>query len=194
MNLPAKIAPEGFEALFRSRNDPWDYHTSAYEAFKRRILLHACGTTIHARGLELGCAIGVNTKALARRCLRLVALDASATAIKQARRHCRHTEGVHFVQATLPEGLPDGTFDLVVVSEVAYYLSARDMHRLIERLGPRLAPGARLVALHHTVPFGDASQHPGRAHEALLEPFLGRGRLVFERRTARWRASAVVVA
>ena len=42
----AVIDPEGFEAKFQENIDPWNYATSPFEAYKRRILLRACGTRL----------------------------------------------------------------------------------------------------------------------------------------------------
>ena len=77
----AIINPAGFETKFRENIDPWNYAASPFEAYKRAVLLHACGTRPFGRGLELACAIGETTRMLARRCLRLLAVDSSATAL-----------------------------------------------------------------------------------------------------------------
>ena len=82
----AIIDPAGFEAKFRENIDPWNYAASPFEAYKRTVLLHACGTRPFGRGLELACAIGETTRMLAPRCLRLLAVDSSATALKEAAR------------------------------------------------------------------------------------------------------------
>ena len=82
----AIIDPAGFEAKFRENIDPWNYAASPFEAYKRAVLLHACGTRPFGRGLELACAIGETTRMLAPRCLRLLAVDSSATALKEATR------------------------------------------------------------------------------------------------------------
>ena len=82
----AIIDPAGFETKFRENIDPWNYAASPFEAYKRTVLLHACGTRPFGRGLELACAIGETTRMLAPRCLRLLAVDSSATALKEAAR------------------------------------------------------------------------------------------------------------
>lgn len=161
------ITPDGFEALYRSASDPWETLTSAYEATKRSTLLRACGPRPRARGLELACGIGNNTGALARRCLRLDALDAAPSALAQAARRVADRR-VTFQEARLPDGLPAGQFDLIVAAEIAYYLDRDDADRLAGELRTRLATGGRMVALHHTVPFHDTAQHPRLAHERFM--------------------------
>ena len=76
-------------------------------------------------GLEVGCSIGVLTSQLARRCDRLLAVDLRrGGAEPSARAVCRRCPGVEFALMELPRQLPDGPFDLLVLSEVVYYWSA----------------------------------------------------------------------
>lgn len=181
----APITPDGFEALYRADPDPWRTHESGYEATKRATLLRACGTRSRARGLEIACGVGNNTRLLARRCLRLDALDASPTALVHAACACAGLP-VTFHEARLPEGVPAGPFDLIVAAEIAYYLPRLDADRLADALAARLAPGGRLVALHHTVPFHDTSQHPAAAHARLIERV---GLPARSRQHGRWRVT-----
>lgn len=159
------IDPEGFEAMFRRDADPWDYARSPFEAFKRGVLLRACSDRMFGRGLELACANGETSRALARRCLRLLAVDASATAVAEARRRVPDPR-IIFAVARLPEDAPVGPFDLIVASEILYYMPRHDMDALLDRLAAALAPGGRMVVLHHTTPFDDAAQPPRRAQDA----------------------------
>ncbi len=156
------IDPAGFEALFRKDPDPWDYAGSRFESFKREVLLHACGDRIAGRGLELACANGETSRHLARRCLRLLAVDASPTVIATARQRVRDRR-VTFAVAELPSETPHGTFDLIVASELLYYMRRTDMDALLARLKQSLAPRGRIVILHHTIAFADATQLPGQA-------------------------------
>lgn len=159
------IDPEGFEAMFRQDADPWDYARSPFEAFKRGVLLRACGGRLFGRGLELACANGETSRALARRCLRLLALDASPTVVAEARRRVANPR-LTFVVARLPDETPSGPFDLIVASELLYYMPRGTMDELLDRLVAALAPGGRMVVLHHTIPFDDAAQPPRRAQDA----------------------------
>lgn len=182
---PGPITPAGFEALYRADPDPWDTATSLYEATKRDALLRACGARPRARGLEIACGVGNNTVRLARRCLHLTALDAAPTALAHAARACAGLP-VTFGEAHLPHGLPDGRFDLIVAAEIAYYLPRLEADRLADGLAARLAPGGRLVALHHTVPFHDASQHPRAAHARFVARM---GWPTRSRQYGRWRVT-----
>jgi cyclopropane fatty-acyl-phospholipid synthase-like methyltransferase len=180
------IDPCGFEQKFRADLDPWDYTTSPFEAYKRGVLLHACGSQTYGRGLELACAIGETTRYLARRCLQLLAVDSSETALKEARRRTTGNRRVTLRQALLPAQTPRGPFDLIVASEIAYYLPATALSELLRRLDDALEPGGRIVFLHHMRQFDDASQPPALAQAKIYRAFRQSMRLVFHERHARF--------
>ncbi len=48
----------------------------------------------------------------------------------------------------IPADWPDGPFDLIVVSELAYYLGEADLVRLLASMQETLAPGGVLVGVH----------------------------------------------
>lgn len=184
------IDPAGFEAKFRENIDPWDYDRSPFEAFKRGVLLRACGARPFGRGLELACAIGAVTDPLAARCLRLTAVDASPTALKEAARRLRERRNVTFALVTLPRDMPRGPFDLIVASEILYYLRPNDLRRLTSQVESALAPGGRIVLLHHLKDFDDAAVRP-RAAQAYAAAMLGRRmRLVHRVDAGRFQAVA----
>lgn len=185
------IDPAGFEALFRANPDPWNYATSRFEAYKRTILLRACGPNIRGRALELACANGETTRALAPKCLRLLALDVSPTAVGEASRRLAGMETVTTRQALLPADLPRQPFDLIVVSELLYYLSASDSERLIVSLARSTAPGGRVVLLHHHVDFDDAAQHPNDAHRNAVRSLARVMSIVFHHRDRRFDCVAL---
>lgn len=180
----------GFEALFAADPDPWRYAAAPFEHYKRGVLLRACGSHSYGRGLELGCANGETTAALADRCLRLTATDGSATALDIARRRNRGRDRVKFVQAVLPEAMPRGPFDLIVVSEVLYYLSPEALRHCLLALEQAIAPGGRIVLLHHIVPFDDAATLPARATRMACRFLRRRWRLRVHYRNARYVALA----
>lgn len=161
------IRPAGFERKFQDNIDPWNYTNSPFERHKRAVLLRACGCQTYGRGLELGCAIGETTKHLARICLRLLAIDTSITALAEARRRLAGDERVTFRQATLPRETPRGRFDLIVASEIAYYLSQQELDALLARLDLALAAHGRIVFLHHLRPFDDAAQLPSLSQQRI---------------------------
>ena len=57
---------------------------------------------------------------------------------------------VEFAQMFVPGDWPQGEFDLVVLSEVVYYLDADDVAKLAARLSQTLAPRGNIVMVHWT--------------------------------------------
>ena len=112
-----------FDAVHSESADPWDYTTSWYERRKRSLTLAALPRESYESGLEIGCSIGTLTAELAGRCASLLAVDASSTALGRAAERLAPFPGVSTRQLTLPAEWPDGHYDLVVVSEVGYYLA-----------------------------------------------------------------------
>jgi hypothetical protein len=142
------MANAEFEALYRSNPDPWGYESSPYEREKYAATLRACGPGPFAHALELGGSIGVFTAALAPRCQRLVSIDAAGTAVAVARARLAGSPAVEIRLGCIPADIPPGQFDLVVASEILYYLEPPDLDATLAVLHERSAPGTRLVAVH----------------------------------------------
>jgi SAM-dependent methyltransferase len=184
------INPEGFEQRFRDNIDPWDYTSSRFEAFKRAVLLRACGCRTYGRGLELGCAIGETTRRLAPRCLRLLSIDSSPAALAEAVRRNAATSWVTFRRCLLPREIPRGPFDLIVVSEIAYYLPRCVLDDFLRRIFEAAAPAGRIVFLHHLTRFADAAVVPHLAHSRIVSTFNRWTQPAFHQRHARFDAVA----
>ncbi len=137
-----------FDALYDTSPDPWSFETSAYEHAKYAATLAALPRARYARALEVGCSIGVLTHRLAARCDRLVALDPAVAALDRARQRCAALAHVDFMTARVPYDWPPGRFDLILLSEVVYYLDAADVVRLAERVLGSLAPGGQVELVH----------------------------------------------
>jgi predicted TPR repeat methyltransferase len=146
------LAQEYFDRLYSERADPWDFTTSAYEAEKYEATLAALPRSRYLSALELGCSIGVLTRLLASRCDRLLATDICKAALDSARKRCRDLAHVRTEQRDVSWSFPRGPFDLIVVSEVAYYLSLPDLAKLRRRIADELAPQGHLILVHYTGP------------------------------------------
>ena len=119
------LKPEYFDALYTADPDPWNFAASPYEQEKYALTLNAMPKPHYRSALEVGCSIGVLTRSLASRCDAVVAIDAAQTPLVEARRRCADLPGVRFEQMFVPEQWPDGVFELILLSEVVYYLSRR---------------------------------------------------------------------
>jgi peptidoglycan/xylan/chitin deacetylase (PgdA/CDA1 family)/glycosyltransferase involved in cell wall biosynthesis/SAM-dependent methyltransferase len=155
-----------FESLFAERADPWDY-TNPYERTKYRQTLDAVPGRV-GRALELGCAEGHFTEQLAGRVGELVAADISQTALDRARARCAGFENVEYLRLDVATDPLPGGFDLIVCSEILYYLDGRpELDAAAARLARALRPGGRLVTAHAHV----VADQPGRPGFAWDVPF-----------------------
>ncbi len=137
-----------FDRLWRDEDDPWGLESSWYEDRKRAVVLAALPDPRYRRAFEPGCAGGALSVQLAARCDELVCTDVAREAVDRARARVADRPHVRVAQAGVPHELPDGPFDLVVVSELAYYFDAADRAALWEGVRDRLAPGGTLLAVH----------------------------------------------
>ena len=141
-----------FDALYTSARDPWDMETSAYERAKYDATLAVLGDRYEC-ALEVGCSIGVLSERLAGRCEQLVALDVSEVALARARERLAtspYGPRVTFRRAEVPGEWPEGRYDLVVLSEVLYFLEPDEVAALARLSMRDLAPDGTVVCVNWT--------------------------------------------
>lgn len=171
----ASVPPSHFDALHAQDADPYGVRSRWYERRKYALSLAALRAPQYDRGLEIGCSIGEMTAALAPRCRTLLAVDGAVRAVAAARRRTRDLPGVTVGRALVPHDWPPGRYELVVLSEVGYFLSSEDLARLAGRVSGSLAAGGELLAVHWRHPSpnnpgtGDAV-HTRLRQEPFLEP------------------------
>jgi cyclopropane fatty-acyl-phospholipid synthase-like methyltransferase len=144
------LKPDHFDALYSANPDPWNFSASPYERAKYTLTLNAMPKPRSRSALEVGCSIGVLTRLLASRCDSLLAIDAAQTPLAEARRRCAGLSGVCFEQLFVPEQWPEGMFDLILLSEVVYYLSREDVGRLAASVTRSLTPDGSVILVHWT--------------------------------------------
>ena len=144
------LPPRYFQRIYERKRDPWDFESSAYEKEKYDLTLSSLPRERYSNALEVGCSIGVLTSRLADRSERLLSLDVSEKALEQARRRLSSADHVQFARMQVPAELPDDLFDLIVISEVAYYWQLADLERAATRLAERHEPGGHLILVHLT--------------------------------------------
>lgn len=118
-----------FEALFAANPDPWDFETSAYEREKRAHTIDALDGRRFRKGLEVGCATGMLTKDLADICNRIVGIDVSERALSIAKYTLQDCPNIDLRQGEIPVDWPAQTFDLIVFSEVLYFLDEQEIRQ-----------------------------------------------------------------
>lgn len=124
------LGPDYFDRIYDEHRDPWGFQSRWYEKRKRRLTMAALPSERYGSVFEPGCSIGVLTADLAARSQHVVAMDISPKALVEARR--RLPPDVELRQGAIPADWPSGTFDLVVLSEVGYYLDSSDCRHLAE--------------------------------------------------------------
>jgi SAM-dependent methyltransferase len=147
-----RVEPQFFEELYARAEDPWRFATSDYEREKYAHTLIALGGRRFEKALEVGCSIGVFTEKLATLCAEVLAIDVSPRALGRARRRLCSQPGVRVARVTFPEEMPEGPWDLVVCSEVLYYLDVAAFELALERLRTVLEDGATVLAVHWRAP------------------------------------------
>lgn len=155
-----------FDALYADA-DPWGYRSRWYEQRKRTLLLATLHRPRYRRALELACSIGESTAALAPRCDELVATDAHPLAVRRARRRTATMPGVRVDVMRHPQQWPDGRFDLVVFSELGYYLDDGDMDAVLQRIRGCLSGDALVLACHWRRPVDGCPWRGDDVHEYL---------------------------
>ena len=55
---------------------------------------------------------------------------------------------MQFRQGAIPADWPAGRFDLIVLSEFAYFLARADLGRIAARVGASIVPGGDIVLVH----------------------------------------------
>lgn len=141
-------ADDYFAGLYQRSDDPWLLRDRWYERRKRALTLAALPDERYRHAYEPGCANGELTVELAVRCNSLLAADLNSAAVNLARQRVAHLQNVKVEQRAMPDDWPDGEFDLIVISEVAYYLNEAQLAGLIARLTAALADGGTLIACH----------------------------------------------
>lgn len=161
------LGPEYFDALYSDAADPWGIEQGWYEERKRAVVLAALPRPRYGRAFEPGCASGALSVGLAPRCDELVCWDPAERAVEAARERLVSWSGARVERGALPERAPDGTFDLVVASEVVYYLDTADRDAFWRTVEDVLEPGGHLVAVHW---LREAPEYPvegGAVHDEL---------------------------
>ncbi|MCJ0892316.1 SAM-dependent methyltransferase [Rhodococcus sp. ARC_M5] len=168
----SSLGPEYFRTVYAVKDDPFMLDSKWYERRKYALTLASLPKPHYRRALEPGCSIGVLTEQLAARCDHVVSTDVVDSALDSARRRVGDTAAVEFARwslsddwSTLPA--PAEMFDLIVVSEVGYYLDADDLTSAMARAVKHLEVGGTLVAAHWRHEVDDYPIPGDRVHEII---------------------------
>ena len=147
---PAVSDAAHFDRIYAASADPWGYETSTYEAGKYAATLDALPRRRWRDALEVGCSIGVLTLQLAAICDRLTAIDGAARALERCRARLAPHPHVDVRHGRVPADWPDQKYDLIVLSELIYYLPEPDMHAVARLTADALTPDGHAILVNHT--------------------------------------------
>ncbi|MCP1511290.1 MULTISPECIES: SAM-dependent methyltransferase [Pseudomonas] len=170
------VATPYFDQLFAENDDPWAFRQRWYERRKRALTLALLTKPRYASIFEPGCANGELSVELAARCDRLLCCDTAAAAVALARTRLLGCPHAQVRQSRLPAQWPAGQYELIVLSELCYYLDADDLGRLIERALACLSADGQILACHWRPPIEGCPQTAEQVH-ALLDARLGMPRI-----------------
>ncbi len=137
-----------FDEMWATGDDPWDHAGRWSERRKYALTAAALPRATYDRAFEPGCGIGVLTELLAPRSRSHVAMERAARGAALTRERCAGHPGVEVVEGRIPEDWPPGRFDLIVLSEVLYYLSDDELDATLDRVDGALVRDGDLVAVH----------------------------------------------
>jgi hypothetical protein len=137
-----------FNKMYSDDPDPWGFESRWYEQRKYALTVAALPQPVYHSGFEPGCSVGVLTSLLAPRCLSLLATEIVPSAMARAIARLSGADHVIFEQSAIPEAWPSGSFDLVVLSEIAYYFDTQTLTDIVGLLAGSTMPGGTVVAVH----------------------------------------------
>nr|WP_299380473.1 class I SAM-dependent methyltransferase [uncultured Halomonas sp.] len=170
------FSTDDFDTLYARNPDPWGYEHRWYEARKRALCLAMLTRPHYKRVFEPGCSIGVMSEALLERCDTLLGWDLSAAALEAARKRLTQHKRVTLERRRLPDAWPEGKYDLVVFSELGYFLDSSAMEVIVTRLSALLEEDGEILACHWRHPI-EGGELDGEAVHRLIDEGSGLTRL-----------------
>jgi protein-L-isoaspartate O-methyltransferase len=158
-----------FQQMYEQSDDPWQVRQRWYEQRKRALLMASLPAPHMRHVFEPACGNGELTAALARQADHITASDASPAAVKLTRARlagCAPGRVCVECQRVPHEWPASAPFDLIVISEMAYYLNAAELEQLRLRCVDTLAMDGALVLCHWRHPFDDRQLATEAIHSA----------------------------
>ncbi|MYR07504.1 methyltransferase domain-containing protein [Gordonia sp. SID5947] len=167
------LADDYFHEMYAADDDPWGFADRWYERRKYALTLASLTSERYRRVFEPGCSIGVLSAELALCADHLLCMDLSPRAIELAKRRlARYSGHVEVLTGNVVGDWPAGEFDLIVLSEILYYLTPEQLDMIVDRLPGSLTADGEVVVVHwrHTV--AEYPQSGDEVHDRLLDSTL----------------------
>ena len=136
--------------MYAADADPWGFDRRWYERRKYALTVAALPRESYRHAYEPGCANGALTELLAHRCDRIDATELVEDVAARADERLRRFAHVEVRCASFPGWWPDEPIDLLVLSEVAYYLQPPGRLVAADNIRRSLAPGGEIISVHYT--------------------------------------------
>ena len=140
-----------FLDMYAAEPDPWGFTNRWYEQRKYQITMACLPRARYRRAFEPGCSVGVLTALLADRADHVDARDLVPVAVEQttARLHATGAnDHVSVGRWDMRDPWPEAVYDLVVLSEVLYYLEADEAARFMAQTVEHLDADGHVVVAH----------------------------------------------
>lgn len=140
-----------FLDMYAAEPDPWGFDSRWYERRKYQITMACLPRARYRRVFEPGCSIGVLTTLLAGRADHVDARDLVPSAVEQTTARVRAAgagDRVSVARWDMRDPWPETRYDLVVVSEVLYYLEADEAARFMAQAVEHLDEDGHVVVAH----------------------------------------------
>lgn len=172
----ARLPDSYFDTMYDGAPDPWGFQTRWYERRKLALALAMLPRQRYTSAFEPGCSLGILTEALAGRCERVLATDVTLGALEAATARLASHRNVALLRWALGDPWPDEEFELIVLSEVCYYLDAAALPAVLVQAQQALQTGGTLLAAHWRHPVDDYPITGDEVH-ALIAATRGLSRL-----------------
>lgn len=145
--MPLERTLRHLSDLYQAHADPWGHLSRPYEQDKYARTLLALGDRHFRHGLEIGCGIGALSALLAPRCERLTAIDCVPAARRRARERMQGAPHVTVSAGAAPYDLPAIEPDLIILSEVLYFMTEAEIDGLSAWITIQASPDALVLAV-----------------------------------------------
>ena len=160
-----------FDQIYSDDQDPWKFASSEYENSKYEKSISVLNKEKFKSGFEIGCSIGVFTEMLAKKCEKLLAVDISPIPLEEARKRCKYLPQVTFKSLDISKNFPDGSFDLITLCEVGYYLNESSLVELFKKIDEHLQLGGNFLMVHWTSYVSDYPLTGSQVHRIFKKDF-----------------------
>lgn len=144
----SRLPDSYFDDVYASAPDPWRLAERWYEERKYSITMAMLPDRRYRHAFEPGCSVGVLTEKLIARCDRVTSCDVAQAALDATQERLGDRQGLTLRRMSLDAEWPAGDVDLVVISELAYYLHRETLRRVLDRECARLDDGTTVIAAH----------------------------------------------